>query len=127
MAYAYFKRAASERVRHVELFFDPQSHTGRGVAWNTFMAGLTSAVSSARAELGVHCNLIMCVMRCRGPDAAMATLLEVPFPLPSFPLPPSLLPLSTLRSVSRSGVGRTAAALWFRGRLGASAGRGAGL
>eukprot|EP00884_Botryococcus_braunii_P004360 jgi/Botrbrau1/13925/Bobra.136_2s0013.1 len=76
LAYAYLKRAASEGVRHVEMFFDPQSHTGRGVGWPVFMGGLTQAITSAKAELGIQCHLIMCVMRDRGPESAMATLLE---------------------------------------------------
>ncbi len=77
LAWAYLKKAAADNVVHVEMFFDPQSHTSRGVPWATFMGGLTGALRDAKAELGVDCRLIMCIMRDRGPEDGMKALLEV--------------------------------------------------
>src|SRR6266540_3396776 len=53
LAFAYLKRAHADNVRHVEMFFDPQGHTSRGIAFATVVEGLTRAVADARRELGV--------------------------------------------------------------------------
>ena len=77
LTWAYLERAAADRVAHVELFFDPQSHTERGVPFLTALAGIRDALAAARAKLGISSHVIMCFLRHLGPDAAMATLLEV--------------------------------------------------
>jgi adenosine deaminase len=76
MAMAYFRRAAADNVVHAELFFDPQTHTERGVAFATVVNGLTRAVEVARQELGVSALLIMCFLRHLSEEAAFATLEE---------------------------------------------------
>src|SRR5215212_11305863 len=59
MAWAYFERAAADNVVHAELFFDPQTHTARGVPFETVIAGLSAACGRARTELGISSGLIM--------------------------------------------------------------------
>ena len=74
MGMAYFCRAAADHVVHAELFFDPQTHTERGVAFETVIAGLTRACETAQRELGISALLIMCFLRHLSEDAAFATL-----------------------------------------------------
>jgi len=74
MAYAYFERARADNVLHAELFFDPQTHTDRGVPFANVMDGLISAQAKAKQELGVSSELIMCFLRHLDEDAAFATL-----------------------------------------------------
>lgn len=62
---------------HVELFFDPQSHTERGVPLLAALGGIRDALAAGRAKLGISSHVIMCFLRHLGPAAAMATLLEV--------------------------------------------------
>src|SRR6266851_5700863 len=63
LAWAYLARAHADNVRHVEMFFDPQGHTGRGIAFATVIEGLTRAIADARRELRVEASLIMCFLR----------------------------------------------------------------
>src|ERR1700752_1223083 len=63
LAWAYLQRAHADNVRHVEMFFDPQGHTSRGVAFASGVNGLTRAIADARRELGVEAHLIMCFLR----------------------------------------------------------------
>src|SRR5499427_6905101 len=63
LAFAYLARAHADNVRHVEMFFDPQGHTARGIAFATVIEGLTRAIADARRELGVEARLIMCFLR----------------------------------------------------------------
>ncbi len=63
LAWAYLERARADNVRHVEMFFDPQGHTSRGVSFSTVVEGLHRAVGDARRELGVQAGLIMCFLR----------------------------------------------------------------
>ena len=80
MAMAYFRRAAADNVVHAELFFDPQTHTERGVAFETVIRGLTRACETARRELGLSALLIMCFLRHLSEEAAFQTLEEaLPF------------------------------------------------
>ena len=76
MAMAYFRRAAADQVVHAELFFDPQTHTDRGVSFETVIKGLTRASETAQRELGVSSLLIMCFLRHLSEEAAFATLEE---------------------------------------------------
>ena len=76
MAMAYFRRAAADNVVHAELFFDPQTHTDRGVSFETVIKGLTRASETAQRELGVSSLLIMCFLRHLSEEAAFATLEE---------------------------------------------------
>jgi adenine deaminase len=63
LAFAYLARAHADNVRHVEMFFDPQGHTSRGIAFATVVDGLSRAIGDARRELGVDAHLIMCFLR----------------------------------------------------------------
>jgi adenosine deaminase len=74
MAMAYFQRAAADHVVHAELFFDPQTHTGRGVPIATVIQGLHRACSDARTSHGIHAELILCFLRHLSEEDAMATL-----------------------------------------------------
>ncbi len=76
MAWAYFERAHADNVVHAELFFDPQTHTDRGVAFATVIDGLVSAQARASRELGLNSELIMCFLRHLSEEAALQTLEE---------------------------------------------------
>ncbi|WP_166351137.1 adenosine deaminase [Phytoactinopolyspora limicola] len=73
---AYLRQAAADNVRHVEIFFDPQAHTSRGVPFSTVIGGLRRAVVDAGRDLGVHAELIMCFLRDFTAEHAMSTLME---------------------------------------------------
>lgn len=74
LAHAYLERAARDGVTHVEMFFDPQAHTSRGVALDDILAGLRSAVLEAPARHGISATLIACFVRDRPVAEAMSTL-----------------------------------------------------
>ena len=74
MGMAYFRRAAADNVVHAELFFDPQTHTERGVPIKTVIDGLARACETAQRELGVSGALILCFLRHLSEEAAFATL-----------------------------------------------------
>jgi adenosine deaminase len=74
MAWAYFERAAADHVVHAEVFFDPQTHTGRGVPMREIIVGLAHACRRAHAELGISARLILCFLRHLSEEAALATL-----------------------------------------------------
>ncbi|SCC92320.1 Adenine deaminase [Thiomonas sp. X19] len=74
LAWAYFQRAASDRVVRAEVFFDPQSHTARGVGFDVFMPGLLRAVARAQQQLGLSAAYILCLLRHLSEDDGIATL-----------------------------------------------------
>ncbi len=74
LAMAYFRRIAADGCRHVELFFDPQTHTDRGLPFSVAIDGLLSGMAEARRTLGVSSSLILCFLRHLDEDAAIATL-----------------------------------------------------
>ncbi|WP_280444424.1 adenosine deaminase [Nocardia brasiliensis] len=76
LAFDYLTRAHAQGVRHVEMFFDPQAHTGRGVPFATVINGYRSAIVQARREFGISAELILCFLRDYSAEYAMATLLE---------------------------------------------------
>lgn len=76
LTWAYFERIAAQNVMHAEIFFDPQGHTERGVAFETVLDGLTRAMRDAEDDLGVSSKLIMCFLRHLSEDAAFKTLDE---------------------------------------------------
>ncbi|MBV8665664.1 MAG: adenosine deaminase [Burkholderiaceae bacterium] len=63
MTWAYLLRAKADNVRHVEMFFDPQTHTARGVPLAAVFGGIDRALQQARTELGISSALIMCFLR----------------------------------------------------------------
>jgi adenosine deaminase len=74
LAFAYLQRAQADNVRHVEMFFDPQGHTDRGIAFATVIDGLSRAIADARQALGVSASLIMCFLRHLDEASAEKTL-----------------------------------------------------
>lgn len=76
LAMAYFEQIAAQNVMHAEIFFDPQGHTARGVAFDTVLDGLTCAMRDAEDDLGVSSKLIMCFLRHLSEEEAFKTLDE---------------------------------------------------
>lgn len=74
LAMAYFRRVAADGCRHVELFFDPQTHTDRGLPFSVAADGLLAGMVEAERTLGVTSSLILCFLRHLDEDAAFATL-----------------------------------------------------
>ena len=74
MARAYLARAAADNVVHAELFFDPQTHTARGVPIEAVINGLHRACEDARTSLGISASLILCFLRHLSEEDALATL-----------------------------------------------------
>ncbi|USI74061.1 adenosine deaminase [Sphingomonas morindae] len=70
---AYFDRAAADSVRHAEIFFDPQTHTARGIPIGIVMEGLLAAVEEARVRHGITGGLILCFLRHLDEEEAFAT------------------------------------------------------
>jgi adenosine deaminase len=71
---AYLARAAAQGVTHVEIFFDPQTHTGRGISLETVVAGMVRALEEGERRLAISWRLILCFLRHLGAEAAMDTL-----------------------------------------------------
>jgi adenosine deaminase len=76
LASAYFDRCAADNVVHAEIFFDPQTHTVRGVAFDTVMRGLLAGMDEAQAKHGISSKLILCFLRHLDEADAFATLAE---------------------------------------------------
>jgi adenosine deaminase len=74
LALACFRRVAADGARHIELFFDPQTHTARGVPFQVVADGLLAGMAEAGAELGVTSGLILCFLRHLSEEDAFATL-----------------------------------------------------
>jgi adenosine deaminase len=74
LTHAYLERAAADNVRHAEIFFDPQTHTGRGIAFQTVVTGIHRALSEAERTHGITSGLILCFLRHLSAGAAMETL-----------------------------------------------------
>jgi adenosine deaminase len=73
LTWAYLKRCQQDHVRHTEIFFDPQTHTERGVAFATVIDGITRALDDGERELGISSRLILCFLRHLSAEAAMET------------------------------------------------------
>ena len=73
---AYLRRVAADGARHVEVFFDPQSHVSRGVSFGTVVGGITRALREGEAEYGISWRLIMCFLRDK-PAAEALEMLEL--------------------------------------------------
>ncbi len=76
LTWAYLQKAASQNVRHAEIFFDPQSHTERGISFDIIHGGIYRALQDARSEFGLSSQLILCFLRHLSAEQAMATLSE---------------------------------------------------
>ena len=73
---AYLGRAHADAVRHVEVFFDPQGHTGRGIAFGTVAGGIARALDEAERQWGLTSRLILCFLRHLSEEEAFETLDE---------------------------------------------------
>jgi adenosine deaminase len=76
LTWQYLRKARSQNIVYAELFFDPQAHTSRGVAFATVISGIHTAQEKARAELGIETQLILCFLRDLSAESAMQTLQE---------------------------------------------------
>ena len=79
MTRAYLQKAPIQNIRHTEIFFDPQTHTARGIKFETIVQGIHRALSEADRQLGLSSNLIMCFLRDLSATEAM-TILEQALP-----------------------------------------------
>lgn len=73
---AYLERIAAQNVVHTEIFFDPQGHTERGIAFDTVISGITRALKDGETQFGMTSYLIMCFLRHLSQDDALKTLEE---------------------------------------------------
>jgi adenosine deaminase len=71
---AYLRRAHAQGVRHVEMFFDPQAHTDRGVMFECVLDGIWQALRDGERDFGITSHLIMCFLRDQPAESAMRTL-----------------------------------------------------
>ncbi|MEC7306353.1 adenosine deaminase [Vibrio crassostreae] len=76
LTWAYLLRCQQDNVVHTEIFFDPQTHTERGVAFDTIITGITQALDQATHELRISSQLIMCFLRHLDEDSAFETLIQ---------------------------------------------------
>ncbi|MBA6419834.1 adenosine deaminase [Pseudomonas neustonica] len=76
LTWAYLERCAADGVVHVEPFFDPQTHTERGIAIATQLKGISRALADGQAQLGISSRLILSFLRHLSEDEAIATLQE---------------------------------------------------
>lgn len=74
LTWAYLSKCKEQNVVHVEPFFDPQTHTDRGIAFETVIKGITRALNDGQQKLGITSELIMCFLRHLSEDAAFETL-----------------------------------------------------
>jgi adenosine deaminase len=80
LTYAYLQKAAYDNVRRAEIFFDPQTHTSRGIPFETVITGIHNALEAGRRDLGVSSGLIMCFLRHLSAEDANDTFEQsVPF------------------------------------------------
>lgn len=76
LTWAYLERAHADHVRHVEIFFDPQGHTERGVPFADVITGISDALADGEKQWGITSQLILCFLRHLDEAAAEATLDE---------------------------------------------------
>ena len=74
LTWAYLQRAKAQNIRHAEIFFDPQTHTQRGIAFRTVINGISRALNDAKNQLNISSHLIMCFLRDLSAESAMQTL-----------------------------------------------------
>lgn len=74
LTWAYLSKAYEQNVRHTEIFFDPQTHTDRGIAFETAISGIHQALVDAKKQLNISSKLILCFLRHLSPESAMQIL-----------------------------------------------------
>jgi adenosine deaminase len=73
LTWAYLRKVSEQNVRHIEIFFDPQAHTDRGVPFETVLSGIHHALIDGEQQLGISSKLIMCFLRHLSAEEAMET------------------------------------------------------
>lgn len=76
LTWAYLEHCATDKVRHVEIFFDPQTHTARGIPFATVLGGIEQALQAGEKEFGISWRLVMSFLRHLSEEEAFATLRE---------------------------------------------------
>jgi len=76
LTWSYLQKAAEQNVRHAEIFFDPQTHTARGLKFETVVKGIHRAMADAGRQFDLSSKLIMCILRHLSVTEALATLEE---------------------------------------------------
>jgi len=80
LAMAYLQKVSSQSVRHVEIFFDPQAHTSRGIDFETVINGINNALSNGEKKFGITSRIIMCFLRHLDQEGAFKTLsMAIPY------------------------------------------------
>ena len=80
LTWAYLERAQQDNIRHTEIFFDPQTHTDRGLAFEVVIRGIQQALADAEQHYGLTSGLILCFLRHLSEEEAFATLqVALPF------------------------------------------------
>nr|WP_240458047.1 adenosine deaminase [Vibrio neptunius] len=74
LTWAYLLRCKADNVIHTEIFFDPQTHTERGIAFDTVINGIHRALQDAKTQLGISSRIILCFLRHLDEDSAFVTL-----------------------------------------------------
>jgi len=74
LTWAYLQRCVAQNVRHTEIFFDPQTHTSRGIPFETVITGIYRALEAGKQQLGVSSKLILSFLRHLNAESAMETL-----------------------------------------------------
>ena len=74
LTWAYLQRAVAQNVRHAEIFFDPQTHTDRGIPFEAVLIGIHRALTDGHKQLGISSKLILCFLRHLSAESAMDTL-----------------------------------------------------
>ncbi|UBH26671.1 adenosine deaminase [Aeromonas enteropelogenes] len=76
LTWAYLEHCATDKVRHVEIFFDPQTHTARGIPFATVLGGIERALQAGEETFGISWRLVMSFLRHQSEEEAFATLRE---------------------------------------------------
>ena len=76
LTWAYIQRVQKQNVRHIEIFFDPQAHTDRGIPFQIVITGIHKALVEAKQKFGITSRLILCFLRHLSEEAALATLAD---------------------------------------------------
>lgn len=76
LTWAYLQRVSAQNVKHVEIFFDPQTHTDRGISFDTVIKGIYRALREGEHTLGITSHVILCFLRHLDEDAAFKTLMQ---------------------------------------------------
>ncbi|MCB9062260.1 MAG: adenosine deaminase [Halobacteriovoraceae bacterium] len=74
LTWAYILKCKEDNVVHTEIFFDPQTHTDRGIEFDTVINGIFNALEKARVDFGISSRIIMCFLRHLDEDSAQKTL-----------------------------------------------------